>query len=168
MDCYSFQPRVSLLDIQMPYDSQSYSKTISFLTINQGDICMILGYRFLRKLSVWQAMCGCVWLHGAKEKGREAKKKNERTERRKKKKQINWVNKVIFFVSWIIKIMQTMGFFFLKKCDIKIVQRNCAHSDESDLCRLKCKVLWFFSMKDLKHLKLGFFPNFYFVLTNIQ
>lgn len=55
MDCYSFRSKVSPLDIQMLFDSQSYNKTISFLTINRGDICTILGCMFPHKLS-----CGCL------------------------------------------------------------------------------------------------------------
>lgn len=146
MDYCSFQPNESLLDIQMPYDSQSYSKTISFPTINQGDICMILGYMFLRKLSFVQ--CVCVWLCLNCMENMSAKK---RRKKKRKKKQINWINKVIFFVSWIIKIMQTMS-NFEEMWHKDLLKRKYFPFRQSDLFKLKKYYDFFFPMKDLKHL----------------
>lgn len=80
MDCYSFQSNVSPLDIQMLYDLPSYSKTISFPTINQDDIYMIWDCRFLRKLSV--IIFFPMRLFGFHVNGKEAKK----SERKEKKK----------------------------------------------------------------------------------
>lgn len=96
MDCCSFRSKVSPLDIQMLFDLQSYSKTISFLTINQDDICMILGCTFLRKLSILlYGCCFSVAWHG----------RIGMVQKRREKKQIKWVNKFILFsFSWIIKM----------------------------------------------------------------
>lgn len=86
MDCYSFQSNVSPLDIQMLYDLPSYSKTISFPTINQDDIYMIWDCRFLRKLSVIIfSRCGCLGSMSTERKPRNQREMRRKRHREKEK-----------------------------------------------------------------------------------